>query len=193
MVELLPFVEQDKLYAKIDPKSAWDAAGHAEAVKTQLPVFRCPDWGREKSDAPAEWTAYLGAAGLGADAARLPATDPRAGVFGYDRRADLDRIEDGASNTLLLMESARDNGPWAQGGPGTVRGLDPGDRPYLGPGQQFGGTHFSEKGVFTRSKPIGCNAATCDGAVRFLNNDFAWPVLEALVTVAGGEDVPADW
>ena len=38
-------------------------------------------------------------------------------------------VKDGLANTLLILKSARDNGPWARGGPSSVRGLDPSEKP----------------------------------------------------------------
>ena len=155
--------------------------------------MHCPDWGREASPDPPYLTAYLGVAGVGPDADTLPPGDRRAGVFGLDRRLALEDITDGTSNTLLVLESARDNGPWARGGAATLRGLDPAERPYLGAGRPFGGTHFAENSLFGRGKPVGCNAAMADGAVRFLQEAVSPQTLEALATVAGGDDPGVDW
>jgi hypothetical protein len=192
-VEVLPFLEQQNLYSTIDRRKGWEDSANETAVRLHLRMLYCPDWGREKDLDPPYLTAYLGVAGQGADAATLPAGDPRVGVFGYDRCTSLDEIKDGTSRTLLILESARDNGAWAQGGAGTVRGLVSGEQPYLGSGRPFGGTHFAENTVFGRGKSIGCNAALADGAVRFLNESIAPPVLEALVTIAGGKEIGEDW
>jgi hypothetical protein len=192
-VEVLPFLEQDGLYACIDRSAAWDAAVNALALQTSLKGFQCPDWRRESASQPANLTPYLGVAGVGADAASLPATDRKAGAFGFDRRTGLTDMKDGSCNTLLILESANDNGPWAQGGPATVRGIGPVEPPYLGTGRPFGGTHFAENSLFRRGQSIGCNAAMADGAVRFLQETIAPQVLEALATIAGGEDVNSDW
>jgi Protein of unknown function (DUF1559) len=162
-------------------------------VQSPLPLFRCPDWDREAAPEPASAIPYLGVAGLGADAPSRPAADRRAGVFGYDRRTPLAAVTDGLSHTLMILESARDNGPWARGGPSTVRGLDPAGRPYLGTGRPFGGTHFAENGLFRRGGSVGCNAGVADGSVRFLAEAIAPEVLEALATVAGGETIGDSW
>jgi hypothetical protein len=114
-------------------------------------------------------------------------------MFGYDRRTSLDDVPDGSTFTLLILETSRDNGPWARGGPATVRGLDPADTPYLGPGRPFGGTHFAENGVFSRGGPIGCNAAMADGSVHFFQQTVAPRVLEALATAAGREEIGTEW
>src|SRR5262245_8178609 len=127
MVELLPFIEQEKLSATIDRKAGWDAEGHSAAVRTLVKIYRCADWVREAQEPAGHLTSYVGSAGLGADATELPAGDRNAGVFGHDRRTNLNDVPDGTSNTLMIWETARDNGPWAQGGLATLRGLDPGD------------------------------------------------------------------
>ena len=155
--------------------------------------MHCPDWGREVPPNPPYLTAYVGVAGVGADAADLPPDDRRAGAFGHDRRTALADFRDGTSNTLLVLESARDNGPWARGGPATLRGLSPAERPYLGAGRPFGGTHFAENTLFRRGGPVGCHAALADGSVRFLRAAVSAETLEALATVAGGDAPGTDW
>jgi Protein of unknown function (DUF1559) len=192
-VALLPYLEQDAAYKQFDLAAGWDAPANQEAIRKVVKVYLCADWDREKGSAPEYFTTYIGAAGLGADAALLAAADPRAGVFGYDRRIGPQYVPDGTSNTLLILETARDNGPWAAGGPATVRGLDPADRPHLGTGRPFGGTHFAENSVLGRGSSIGCNMALVDGSVRFVRNEVAPAVLEAAVTVAGGEAMPQEW
>ena len=191
-VDVLPFIEQDNLYRSFDRKRGWDDPANIPAAQTPLKTLSCPDWAREAEPHP-PYTAYLGVAGLGADAATLPIGDRKAGVFGYDRRTPLSAIKDGTSNTLLILESARDNGPWARGGPSTVRGLDPGEAPYLGAARPFGGTHFTENTVFGHGKPIDCHAAMADGSVRVLSHSVAPDILEALATIAGGETVGDGW
>lgn len=192
-VEVLPFVEQGKLYQSLDRRKGWDDPVNEPAVRIPLKMLCCPDWGREAEPEPPYLTAYLGVAGLGMDAATLPAGDRNVGVFGYDRRTSLAAIKDGTSRTLLVLESARDNGEWARGGPSTVRGLASDEQPYLGTGRPFGGTHFAENSIFGRGKSLGCNAALADGSVRFLTESVSPPVLEALVTIAGGEEVGEGW
>jgi prepilin-type processing-associated H-X9-DG protein len=192
-VDLLPFVEQNNLYRGFNRNEGWDAPANRSAAATPLKVFWCPDWGREAAPDPSYLSAYVGVAGLGADAASLPTGDRNAGVFGHDRRTALAVIADGTSNTLLVLESARDNGPWSRGGFSTVRGLVPEEQPYLGVGRPFGGTHFAENTVFGRGESLGCNVAMADGSVHFLVETTAPHVLEALATVAGGELLPPDW
>lgn len=123
-------------------------------------------------------TQYVGVAGVGPDAASLPAGHRRAGLFGYDRRIRPGDIVDGASQTLFALETALDNGPWTAGGRPTVRELDPAGRPYLGQGRPFGGLHAG-----------GCTAVFADGSARFITDSVSPQTLEALATIAGKEEV----
>jgi hypothetical protein len=192
-VEVLPFVEQEPLFRQIDRAAAWNAEVNLPLVAPPLTLFQCPDWLREQAPVTGNHTPYVGVAGLGADAPLLPGTDRRAGIFGYDRRTALADLTDGPSYTLLILETTREVGPWARGGPATVRGLVTTDNPYLGTGRPWGGTHFAENTVLSRGSSIGCNAALADGSVRFLAESVSPRVLEALATTAGGEVVGLDW
>lgn len=193
LVEILPYLEANNLYSRLDRKAGWEAVVNQPVVQTPIRTYQCPDWGREPPMAGNTYlTSYIGVAGVGADAATLPAGAPRAGVFGYDRRTALADITDGIANTMLVLESARDNGPWAQGGPATVRGLHPDEAPYLGVGRPFGGTHFSERLVFHPRRSLGSNLLFADGSVRFVHQDTAAEVLQALATIAGGEEARLD-
>jgi len=124
-------------------------------------------------------TPYIGIAGLGTDAPLLPKGDPRAGVFGYDRQTTIADIKDGLGTTMLVAESGRMSGSWLAGGPATVRGLNPDEQPYLGPGRQFGGRHRG-----------GAMIGLADGSVRFVSESIDPKVFEALSTIAGGEKIP---
>jgi hypothetical protein len=187
IVEILPHLDQESLARSIDRAGSWNSP----AAQMQMRTLRCPDLSRESIAADGS-TPYIGIAGLGHDAPFL-AANPKSGVFGYDRRTAFADITDGMANTLMILESSRENGPWARGGPSTVRGLSTNDQPYLGAGCQFGGTHFSENTLFSRAKPIDCSAALADGSVRFLVNSIAPDVLEAVTTAAGGEAAMPEW
>jgi hypothetical protein len=62
-----------------------------------------------------------------------------------------------------------------------VRGLDVAQEPYIGPGCQFGGPHQS-----------GAVVAFGDGPVPVVSPSINPGVFEALSTIAGGEQLPAD-
>lgn len=138
-----------------------------------LPWLLCPSSSRDLRDIKPGPTSYVGIAGIGEDAASLPAGDPRAGVFGYDRVTRPEDITKEQSDVALLAETALDNGPWTAGGRPTVRGVVPEETPCIGVGRQFGGNH-----------PRGGNVAFVDGSVRFLSDDVDPKFFAAMAAIA---------
>lgn len=169
----------------------WDANENQEVVETEYRPFRCPSM-REGNGAAINLTSYVGVAGIGQDAAALPLGDKRCGFFGYERKIRMpDDIKDGTSHTLVVIETGRDNGPWARGGSATVRGLDSDELPYIGAGRQFGG-HSASRGTFRGSEEA-VQAALADGSTRIIGRSIDPRILEALATIAGGEEIPKDY
>jgi prepilin-type processing-associated H-X9-DG protein len=186
LAQLPPYLEQKasdaqavrSLYDRLDPSLAWDADPNLAVAHTAVPLFRCPaHLSIDPHPSPGN-TDYVGMAGVGPNAAALPLSDPMAGVFGYDRTVRDADLTAGTSQTLLALETTRDNGPWAAGGPATVRGLDPGDAPYIGPSRAFGGAH-----------PDGLNALFADGSSRFMRDDVSPRFLETVARVNRGDVV----
>src|SRR5947209_12521813 len=99
----------------LDPSAAWDAPANRDAAAA-VGFLPCPAVRRERGPIPPGQTTYLGVAGVGPDAAARPPTDPRAGVFGFDRTTTIADITDGTSTTLFALDSGHDLGPWAKGG-----------------------------------------------------------------------------
>lgn len=188
-VTLLPFVEHDDLWNRADKEQAWDAEGNRILATTELKVLICPATPENARTPGLGVTSYIGMAGIGSDAASLPLGDKRAGFFGYDRQIRNQDVKDGLSNTILAMETRSDLGPWAAGGPASIRGLDPEARPYLALGGVFGVKH-REDTIF-HSNPVGSNVASADGSVRWVLATVSSETLEALATIAGG-DTPGD-
>jgi prepilin-type N-terminal cleavage/methylation domain-containing protein/prepilin-type processing-associated H-X9-DG protein len=169
-VSLLPFLEQGALANQFDHSKGY--AGNDQATAVTLRVFVCPA-GEVPSGAAV--THFVALAGIGADAAGRAAGAPGIGFMGYDRTTTSAMIADGTANTIALMETRAGLGPWARGGPATVRGFDPADAPAAGDGRPFGG-HAG-----------GVNVAMADGSVRFVRASIDPRKLAAAVTIAGGE------
>jgi hypothetical protein len=186
LVSVLPFFESEDLFRQIDQTHAWKAERNQPFTSIPVKYFRCPS--RFDGDDPAapSVTSYLGLAGIGVGSETVPLDDPRAGMFGYERRPRLKDVKDGLGTTLLILEADTLVGPWASGGPATVRPLRAGLQPYLGPGRQFGGIHRIEGRTVT-------NVVFADGSLRSFQETVEPRVLEALATIAGGEQVPADF
>jgi prepilin-type N-terminal cleavage/methylation domain-containing protein len=139
--------------------------------------IRCPNAPHEAHTDGQPFASYIGMAGLGTDAPSIPLDRTHAGIWGYERQTRHRDITDGSSNTLLLLETARQNGCWLAGGTATVRGADTGsDLPYIagrrGMGQ-FGGYHRN-----------GVVAVFADGRVDFLMSSTDVNVFKAFCTVS---------
>ena len=180
---LPPFLEQKtrdaermrSLGGQLDPALAWDAGPNAAVAHTVAPVCVCPAHaGADPNLAPGH-TDYVGLAGVGPDAATLPLSDPNAGMFGYDRTVKRSDLTAGTSETLMATETGRANGPWTAGGPPTVRGVDPADAPYIGPGRAFGGLHAG-----------GLNVLFADGSAEFMQDGVSPHVFEMLNAPSAG-------
>jgi len=141
-------------------------------------MFVCPA-SKEAATADAV-THYVAMSGIGHDAAEQPAGAAGNGFMGYDRLTSMAMIEDGASNTIALMETRVGLGPWARGGTSTLRGFDPADVPLYGDNRPFGG------------HPAGMQAAMADGSVRFIRSSIDPKRLADAITIAGGEPFDLD-
>lgn len=171
----------DALIASIAREQPWNSEQNHAAARTKLAVLMCPGNPPEAlADQPAP-TSYVGIGGRGADSPGLLATDPRAGCFRYDAATPFALISDGLSQTLLIGEHSSAVGPWLEGGPSTVRGLDDGAGAVLlqGFGGQFGGCH-----------PLGANWGLADGSVRFFTDRTEPKVLLGMATIAGKDADP---
>ena len=177
MVALLPHLEQDALHRQVDLEKGY--AGNLPALQKRVGIFVCPAppaaATKEAANADA-LTHYVAMAGIGREAAKRPAGANGNGFMGYDRLTSLADIKDGTSNTIALMETRLNPGPWGRGGPSTLRGLDPTDLPLHGDERPFGG-HAG-----------GMAAALADGSVRFLPASTDPRKLAAAITIDGGED-----
>ena len=167
LMVILPYVESTNLYRR---SGAWDSEANRSAVVPML-VFTCPTAACVRASADAN---YFGLTGVGPDAGTLPVAHPRAGAFAYDRRTTLGDLTDGTSLTALAIEGPA-VGSWTRAGPATLRAVDPADQPLEG-----------HHGVML-------NLLLADGAVRSTRTPLSPEVLAALATIAGKDDLPADW
>jgi hypothetical protein len=200
IVSLLPYIEQVQVFNQFDVSyGAFDPRNQI-ATDHRFKHLVCPASGEYEYDehggkwkAATPLTHYVGVAGVGEDAAYLSAGHARAGIFGYDRRTPFpDKSPMSYSQTLTIIETAHNPGHWAHGGPATLRGIEPGNSPYIGEGRPFGGFHDS--GWFWgREHSITCSAAFADGTVRSLSSTIVPEMLEALATLGNKESLARDW
>jgi prepilin-type processing-associated H-X9-DG protein len=185
MVLILPYMETEPdplgnlvakaqhpgtvLFDKIDRSKGWNEQDR-DVVNARLSWFLCPDGVRPQAG-EAGLTNYLGIGGVGVNAAELPKDHPDAGFFGYNRQLTRADITRGVSETMMIAEAQTARSPWVQGGPATIRGLDPENQPYLGTRRQFGGLHDLSGG--------GANVLFVDGHAVFVGEKIYPRIFES--------------
>lgn len=179
LVTIDPYME-----ARMDPEwnprknEPWTSEANLKLARTmRLRAFACPADFKALEPEGVSYSSYVGATGIGPDAATLPKEDRRAGFFGYDRRITLRDIKDGTGTTIAAIETSTDNGPWMAGGRPTSRAFEPDGPNAIGPGSQFGGFHRG-----------GVNVCFADGSFGFIRDSIDRKTFAALFTIAGGEE-----
>ena len=183
LFEIGPFVESvmDANWNK-HQHEPWDSDGNLKLRRYWTQLHVCPRAIETPQPHEIRQTSYVGATGVGRDAAELPKNDSRAGIFGYERRTAIAEIADGTGSTIMDIETDWEPGPWLAGGAPTARGLDPDNQPYVGRERPFGGLHQG-----------GVMAVMADWSVHFVRKSVSPGVLEALFTIAGGDAHDSPW
>jgi hypothetical protein len=160
---MLPYLEQEALYKRIDRSTEWDDPANREWYGIEVEAFLNP-----ALYSTGETTNAAGYALIHYAANRRLAESATV------RDQDGVSRADGSSNTLMFGEAAGRFKPWGQ--PGNWR--DPADGINTSP-DGFGGPDGGAMFVF------------CDNHVRFIASDVDPAVLRALATPDGGEAVDA--
>jgi prepilin-type processing-associated H-X9-DG protein len=185
LVTLLPYLEQEQVYKSLDLNQGWGSAVNQPLVDQSINLYLCPA-GRSRGPGFLKVTNYVGLTGVGSDSATLDGKHARAGAFGYDRVTNFSSsFENGASQTLLLIETTKENGPWAAGGAPTLRGVPEADPAPIKEGGAFGVVHSTSGWGWGKPKAT-ANVAFGDGSVQVIDADVDPKVLAAMATANGG-------
>lgn len=207
---ILPYIDQAPLYNTIDYNVSSLSLVNRPTAGALIPVYRCPTYsGRAYSASPvytrfSDKYAIRNYAAMGSTTvgniygqnSRLFAPDGV--IYPLSSTAERD-IDDGMSNTLLMVESReQDMMVWIDGGVGAVvaRPYDEGNPPtyasdrialnvhpyfaYTDPRSEYGPSSMHAGGAFH---------LLCDGSVRFISDTVDDRVYVALTTRAGGEPI----
>jgi len=173
-VFLLPFIEQQNVFDRLDLNTPFDSPQNEPAAATIIGVFICPSSlrGRElvKGRGPSDYGGIYGE--------RITSrNNPPKGMMLNDQAISLRDVTDGSSNTLIVAEdSGWRDGQW-------INGRNIFDQAFpINQAPAFENDIRSEHAQ-------GANAALCDGSVRFLNEQMDLQTLAAICTRAGGEVV----
>jgi prepilin-type N-terminal cleavage/methylation domain-containing protein/prepilin-type processing-associated H-X9-DG protein len=172
---ILPYLDQETVYRKLDLDTAFDSDANAEGAATVLPVYLCPSKARGdyryQGRGPIDYGGIFGQALFGQN-------NPPNGTLLFDLPVRVAMITDGTAYTVMVAEDAqRDDGQW-------INALNLFDvAAPINRGPVWDPDIHSDH-------PGGANGLFADGAVHFLHETMALPVLAAIVTRAGGEAVP---
>lgn len=184
MTGLLPYLGHQREYQRLKLDQPLTDEANLEVAEIVIPEFQNPRDERKKWDGyPFDGLAlthFVGISGVedarNVCAAKLPRSDPRAGIFGYDAIALPEEITDGTSHTIMIAGSGRLANPWIMGGGATIRGA----REPL----------FDKvSGLGTKGLSSGTVVLMADGSVRQIPTSIDPAVFKAMCTIHGAESV----
>jgi len=185
LTALLPFVGQGKVYEQFDFKQPMTKGKNLQLGGVLIPEYINPlddhqRWVGYPFDKIA-LTHFVGISGIedarNVVAAKLPRTDSRAGVFGYDEVARPEQITDGQSQTIMVAGAGALANPWTFGGGATIRGAR---EPYFD----------KSSGLGTKGLPGGGSLVVmADGSVRHVTAKVDPKIFRAMCTIHGNDSV----
>lgn len=155
-----------------DRSQSWRAAVNDSFVRRRATELQWPDLPEKVSESGYPATHLAGMSGIGADAARLPKSDPRAGIFGEDRRTTNDDIRDGLSSTIMVVGIEHRPAAWASGSEG-LRSLTA--EPYLAGPDGLGTGQLD-----------GMYVLLADGSVKFVSKETDPRIFRRMAAMADG-------
>ena len=169
-VNILPFVEQQKLYDIFHLDESWDS-GHNQALFENRPwIYACPQQHHFKGrpgDCPYGMIVGPNTISNGPNAVTIP------------------EITDGTSNTILVAET-RKNMPWSSPTDISFASLAMGVL-------KRNDSRALENGISSRHRKEETAVVFADGSVRMLSPKIKPEILQALATINGGEKVDSEW
>ena len=153
-VLLLPFLDEQELYAQFDFSKAWNSPENMALARRMPAVYACPD----DVDAQYGETSYLAIVGHNS-------------VFDGENRNRLQDVADGAEQTIIIVESAGGGVPWLAPTDFDIRRSD------------------SKGGIRSRHSAAGAHVLMADGSVYPLADYVPLEVVEAMISISGGEFV----
>jgi hypothetical protein len=183
MHNILPFMGHQDTYDKFDLTKPLHDKANMKYGTILVPEFLVPGNPKQRWDGfPFDHfalTHFVGMSGIedsrNVVAGKLERSDPRAGVFGYDRIANIAEITDGTSNTIMVIGVGELANPWVMGGGATIRGAR---QPY-----------FDKLSGFASHGQSGPIAMMADGSVRVISPNIDPAVFRAMCTIHGAETV----
>ncbi len=162
-VLILPFLEQQSLYARYNFAEPWDGPNNIKLLNSMPSILACPS---RFSENPTNLTSYVAIAGPGT-------MFPGAGSVKF---AD---VTDGLPDTLMVVEVANVDIPWTAPVDLDIRTMSM-------------KVNDPKRPAISSRHPGGANVVFGDARTLFLYESIPEESLRALITIAGGEGVKAD-
>lgn len=162
-VLILPYLEEEALYDQYDFDQPWDSPENLALAPLMPQVYSCP------SDM----------LGTGSETSYTMVVGPDT-ISDGTKATKISGITDGASNTILVVESANSGINW----------LDPRD---LEAGQISFIINDPIDGGIVSDHPDGANVLFCDGTVTLVPGSVDAADVKAMCSIAGGEEVDDYW
>lgn len=164
-VLILPFMEEQNLYDQYRFDEPWDGPNNSKLVDSMPQLFACPTFSDSKlgtADRANRLTMYMAI------------SDTGAAFDGANCRSIRD-VSDGASNTTMVTEARRFANVW----------MAPSDVSI----SQFKTELRESRGSKIGHHKDGLHLLMCDGSARFVSHSTDQKSVNALTTIAGGENV----
>jgi len=156
-VLLLPFLEQQALYARYRFDEPWDGPNNSKLHDAQMMCYRCAS-----SNCPKKQTNYFAVVG--------PET-----IWDSSHDVTSSQITDGEANTIAVIEMKNCDTHWMAPDDVSLESL------LSAP------TGKGEKGLVRSFHPGGAQVVFADGHVQFLSSSIDAATLRGLLTKSGGE------
>jgi prepilin-type processing-associated H-X9-DG protein len=163
-VLLLPYLEEQNLADQYNLNEPWNSPRNRKVTDVTIDLFQCP--GQPTTAEPT--TNYMMVVG------------PRTISSGREPRK-IAEIIDGLADTILLVEVADSSVRWAE----------PQDLHFDRLNFAVNGNRRQASKGISSYHPGGVNVVFCDSSVRFLKDSTNPQLVKAMLTVDGGETVPA--
>jgi prepilin-type N-terminal cleavage/methylation domain-containing protein len=174
---LLPHLEQPGLYAQFNRAKPWDDTVNVALAATPLKIFRCPST-ILKTPGKSDYAGVIGSfegniSGIGIENGVMVSTTPL-----RPNSIRLNDVIDGASNTLIVAESAD-------------RMVDSSSRWVSGSNCVIHDDHLGGKaqGILFSFHTSGTHVGFADGRVQFMPEATSDQIISAICTRASGEIV----
>jgi prepilin-type N-terminal cleavage/methylation domain-containing protein len=169
---LLPNIEEQPLFDRINFSKPFDGKENAQAAAQTVPTYLCPSaWhgpSPQQGRAPCDYGGIFGER-------ILTRNNPPRGIMLYDLAISIADIYDGTSHTLIVCEDCYSmDGQWING------------QNIFDVSTAVNAASRMENDIHS-NHPRGANGLAADGSVHFLGNDLAKNILAAICTRNGEE------